>query len=377
MGRSGRIEQERQEKEGQRMRETGTFWQRGMGRRVWSGGLAAGLCLIGAAAQPMMGQFSGPALTLPTQANPPEVPTDNTALLDTHEHDVQIGVGDVLSIRIFESPDFNPTVKVSIDGTIQIPLIGVVPVAGLTVEGAENLIAQRLEAEGMFKNPQVTVELTAAVNQFATITGEIHAVVPLVGVRRLFDVLAAASPGAGGGQTVNANIESGFTGNGSGWPSTASHIVTVIRRGVAQPIVIDIGTDPAKVASANIVIFPHDLIVISKVGVVYVVGAFAKQGAIPLDQNTPLTLLEATALSGGAGFEGRFEDLRVIRTEGLERKVVKVDIKAIERGKAPDPVLQADDIVFLPTNAVKGALKNGGIGTLIGLADVALLAIER
>jgi polysaccharide export outer membrane protein len=339
-------------------------------------GLAAGACFLGMALQPCFGQFTGPSLALPTQPNTVEVPTNDPALLKATVRDIRLGFGDVLTIHVFGSSDFNPIVKVTADGTIQIPLVGVVPVEGLTVEEVENLIAQRLVAAGMFKSPQVLVELTAAVNQYATITGEIHAVVPLFGVKRLFDVLASGSPGAGG-TTINANIASGVLGGGSGWPSTASHVITIFRQGVPDPIVVNIGTDPAKVRDANIVILPHDLIVISKVGVVYVVGAFNKQGAIPLDQNTPLTLMQATALSGGAGFEGRYEDLRLIRTEGLQRKVVKVDIKKIERGQAPDPILQADDIVFLPTNVLKAAIKNGGISTLIGLVDIAIVLIER
>lgn len=340
--------------------------------------LAAAFFLL-AAAHALPAQFAGPSLGLPSQPDTVEVPTDHSALLDLATQDVQLGIGDLLSIHVFGSTEFAPAVKVTNDGTIQIPLVGVVPVAGLTVEGAENLIAQKLQAAGMFNNPQVTVELTAAVNQFATVTGEIHAVVPLIGVRRLFDVLASASPGpsSSAGATLNANITSGVTGGAGGWPSTASHVITIFRRGLASPIVINLGTDPATVRDSNIVILPHDLIVIAKVGVVYIVGAFARQGAIPLDQNTPLTLLQATALSGGAGYEGRFEDLRLIRTQGLERKVVTLDIKSIERGHAPDPILQADDIVFLPTNILKGALKNGGIATLIGLADVAIIALER
>ncbi len=359
---------------------TGVFLERMSGRRprpqFWMSGLAAGACFLGMALQPCFGQFTGPSLALPTQPNTVEVPTNDPALLKATVRDIRLGFGDVLTIHVFGSSDFNPIVKVTADGTIQIPLVGVVPVEGLTVEEVENLIAQRLVAAGMFKSPQVLVELTAAVNQYATITGEIHAVVPLFGVKRLFDVLASGSPGAGG-TTINANIASGVLGGGSGWPSTASHVITIFRQGVPDPIVVNIGTDPAKVRDANIVILPHDLIVISKVGVVYVVGAFNKQGAIPLDQNTPLTLMQATALSGGAGFEGRYEDLRLIRTEGLQRKVVKVDIKKIERGQAPDPILQADDIVFLPTNVLKAAIKNGGISTLIGLVDIAIVLIER
>ena len=342
-------------------------------------GFAAGVCLLGLALAPCFGQFTGPSLPLPSQPNTVQVPTNDPALLRATERDIRLGFGDVLTIHLFGSADYTPVVKVTADGTVQLPLVGSIPVAGLTVEEVENLIAARLIAAGMFKNPQVLVELTAAVNQFATVTGEIHAVVPLIGVRRLFDVLASATPGNNvNAQTVNANISSGVLGgSGIAWPSTASHIITIFRQGVAEPIVVDIGTDPAKVRDANIVILPHDLIVISKVGVVYVVGAFAKQGAIPLDQNTPLTLMQATALSGGAGFEGKYEDLRIIRTEGLQRKVVKVDIKRIEHGKDPDPILQADDIVFLPDNILKGALKNGGLATLIGVVDVAILAIQH
>ncbi len=361
------------------MMENGMFSQRipGRGRIGWIGSVAFGVCLLGTGMGPCFGQFTGPSLSLPSQPNTVQVPTNDPALLKGTERDIRLGFEDVLTIRVFGSAEFAPVVKVAADGTVQLPLIGVVPVAGLTVEEVENLIAQRLIAAGMFKNPQVTVELTVAVNQYATITGEIHAVVPLLGVRRLFDVLASASPGLGGGETANANITSGVLTGGSAWPSTASHVITIFRQGVSDPIVVNIGTDPAKVQAANIVILPHDLIVISKVGVVYVVGAFAKQGAIPLDQNTPLTLMQATALSGGVGFEGRDEDLRIIRTEGLQRKVVKVDIKRIERGKDPDPILEADDIVFLPTNILKGALKAGGIATLVGLADVAIIAINR
>jgi polysaccharide export outer membrane protein len=37
-------------------------------------------------------------------------------------------------------------------------------------------------------------------------------------------------------------------------------------------------------------------------------------------------------------------------------------------------VLQAEDIVFLPSNAMKAAIKNGGIGTLLGIVSVLLIA---
>jgi polysaccharide export outer membrane protein len=108
---------------------------------------------------------------------------------------------------------------------------------------------------------------------------------------------------------------------------------------------------------------------------VYVLGAFSHQGAVPLDQATPLTLLQLAALSGGINYEGKYDDLRLIRTVGTERKVIDVDIKKIRDGKAADPILQANDIVFLPTDDMKAVLKNLGVGGVIGL--VSLLYVVR
>ena len=302
----------------------------------------------------LLAQFSGPALGVQPQANQAQTPTTDPLILNPATTDLHLNSGDVLAVRIFGVPDFAPPVRISVDGTIQLPLIGVVPVAGLTINRTEDLIAERLINAGMYKNPQVTVQVTETASQFATVAGELHAIVPLSGDRRLLEVLAAAGS----------------------LPPTASHIITILRPGVEKPIVVDLGTDPTRSAEANIPIRPRDTILISRVGVVYILGAFKSQGAIPLQQNSPLTLMQATALSGGAGFEGKYKDLRIVRTIGLERKLVTVDIKKVLDGKAPDPVLQADDIVFLPTDAFKAAIKSGGIGTVSNLASLLIFALQ-
>lgn len=311
-----------------------------------------GLTIAAATPAAMHGQFAGPALGTRPDANRVQTPTVDPSLLDPGQHDLQITSGDVLVVRIFGQPEFAPAVRVSVDGTIQLPLIGVVPVAGLTVNRAEDLIAERLTNAGMYLNPQVTVQVSESAGQFVTVGGEMHAVVPVNGERRLLEVLAAAGS----------------------LPPTASHTVTILRPGVPDPIVVDLGTDPTRSAQSNIRILPRDTILISRVGVVYIVGAFKLQGAIPLQQNSPLTLMQATALSGGVGFEGKYDDLRIIRTVGLERKLVTVNIKKVMLGNSPDPVLQADDIVFLPSSAMKAAIKSGGIGTLSNLASLVVLA---
>lgn len=303
---------------------------------------------------PALAQFSGPALAAGTPVNRTVVPTTDPSLLFPTAREVYLATGDLITVHLYGNLEYVPTVRVDLDGTVQLPLVGLVRVAGLSLHQAADLIAVRLSSAGMYKSPQVTIQVMESPNQLATVTGEMHGLIPVVGSRHLLDVLALAG----------------------GLPTTASHTITIQRTGISQPLVVELGTDPEKSAQANVPIFPGDTILVSKVGVVYLLGAFRVQGAIPLNQNSPLTLMQLAALGGGTGFEGKFNDLRIIRTTGTERKVVQVDIKKVIHGKAADPVLQADDIVFLPTDAMKGAIKGGGIGTLLGIISVLVFAVR-
>ena len=345
-----------------------------LGIRRLSIGVALAGAMLTSCAQ---AQFNGPALTVPQKPNQKLAITTDPAILYPADRELRIGQDDVISVTIFGALAYAPPVKVSHEGTVHLPLIGSLLVSGLTVHQAEDAITRSLIAAGMFKDPQVSVEITAAVNQFATVTGELHAVVPIFGERRLLDVLVAAGAGGGVAGNSTAGIASGVILTGTGFPASASHIITVFRRGQAQPIVVDLGTDPARGIAADIPILAGDLILVSKIGVVYVLGAFAKQGAIPLDENTPLTLLQLTTLAGGYGFEGRFNDLRIIRTVGLQRTSIKVDIKRVVNGKDADPILQADDIVYLPSTPFKSAIKAGGISTVTSVLDFAVIAIAQ
>jgi len=312
------------------------------------------LCLCVAAFGLMMSstahsQFSGPAPMPSASLNVPLTPTTDPAILYPGPRDLHLDVGDLVQVHIFGTMDYNPTVRVSLDGSVQVPLGGVIQVAHMTLHEAADAIAERLESAGMYRDPQVTLQLIESPNQIITVTGEAHGVINTTGGQKhLYEVLAGAG----------------------GLPLTASHTVTIERPGLDEPIIIDLGSDPAHSAQANVPVFPHDTIVVSRVGVVYLLGAFKTPGAIPLQQNSPLTLMQATSLGGGNLFEGKYDDLRIVRTVGLERKVVRVDIAKVEKGKAPDPVLQPDDIVFLPTSAFKSALKNGGLGTLLGVVSL-------
>jgi polysaccharide export outer membrane protein len=319
-----------------------------------SGRLSAMVLMLLMLAGTCMGQFSGPAVDLSNPVNRPLVPTTDHAILYPESREIQLGQGDLLGVHLFGIPDYTPGVRVALDGTIQLPLIGSVSVDGLSVHQAENLIAQRLKDAQMYRDPQVTIQLMESPNEVVTVTGELHGVFPVAGGKRLFDVLALAG----------------------GIPPTASHTVVINRPGITDPIVIDLGTDPARSNYANAPVFPRDTVVVSRIGVVYILGAFKNQGAFPLQQNAPMTLIKLATLGGGPNFEGSYGDMRLIRSIGANRTVVKVDLKKVINGQAPDPVLQADDIIFLPTNNMKAAIKFGGIGTLLGFASILLYAFR-
>jgi polysaccharide export outer membrane protein len=307
-------------------------------------------CFLALLASTAHAQFNGPQSLGTSEINRPVTLTTDPAELYPAVQDLVLEPGDLLVIRLFSDPDYNPTVRVAPDGTALLPLIGVVYLQGLSVTKAEQLIEEKLVADGMYRDPQITLQIAEGPNSVATVVGETHAVVPIVGSRRLLDVLAVAG----------------------GLPPTASHVITINRPGLDHPIVVDLGTDPTKSAQGDIPILRGDTIIVSRVGIVYVLGSFKTSGIIPLNAYTPLTLTELTALSGGYLFEGRFADLRIIRTVGNTRTVAVYNLKNVLNGKAPDPILQPNDIVYLPPVPFKQLLSSGALGTVLGLASLAI-----
>jgi len=310
--------------------------------------------ILCALALPAFGQFNGPGPTTTGQLNQPSAITSDQGVLNPVARDLQLTHGDLIEIKIFGQPEFAPPVRIGADGTVLLPLIGVVSLNHLTITAAEKLIAAKLSAAGMYQDPQVTIQVTDGPNATVTVVGEAHGVLPVVGSRRLLDVIAAAG----------------------GIPVTASHVITINRPGELQPLVVDLGTNPAQSAFADVPVFPGDTIVISRIGVVYLLGSFKTQGAVPLNTNTPLTLMEATALGGGIAFDAKYSDLRIIRTIGDQRTVLKLNAMDVMHGKVPDPVLQANDILFMPNSFIKSTLTNGSLNTILSLVSIAFSAFS-
>ena len=82
--------------------------------------------------------------------------------------------GDILKISVFKNPDLSLDVRVSESGAIGYPLIGSVPVKGLTLGAAEAKIAQMLRDGGFVVNPQVNILLTEGFGNLVSVIGEVN-----------------------------------------------------------------------------------------------------------------------------------------------------------------------------------------------------------
>jgi polysaccharide export outer membrane protein len=78
----------------------------------------------------------------------------------------------MLDIRVFRQPDFNTTARVGYDGSIMVPLVGRIQVAGLSVDEAARLIQSKLAA-GFLPDPQVSVNVTEFNHRRFTVLGQV------------------------------------------------------------------------------------------------------------------------------------------------------------------------------------------------------------
>ncbi len=68
----------------------------------------------------------------------------------------RLGPNDLIKVQVFGQPDLTLETRVSGDGKIRMPLLGVLEVTGLSVQETEDLVTKRLSNE-LLKNPRVTV----------------------------------------------------------------------------------------------------------------------------------------------------------------------------------------------------------------------------
>lgn len=157
-----------------------------------------------------------------------------------------IGPLDILEIFVMEDPDLTQTVAVTPDGKISLPVIGDIPVAGMTLIEISKKITSLLSGRDYLVNPSVTVFLRQINSKKFSIIGEVEkpGVFPVSEEVTLLKAIALA-----GGLTKFADL----------------HAVKIFRpkNGVSEIIKIDVNKIIKKgKLEENITIQPEDIIVV-------------------------------------------------------------------------------------------------------------------
>jgi polysaccharide export outer membrane protein len=145
------------------------------------------------AAQPPVAPAGPAGPEAPQQQKPGETAIDAPAPVDPKTY--KVGVGDVLTIRVWREAELSGNVVVRPDGRITLPLAGEIEAAGLTPE----LLGQRI-AEALSKfltKPEVIVSVASVQSKRYYISGNVlrSGPVPLVMPTTVLQALSSAGLG--------------------------------------------------------------------------------------------------------------------------------------------------------------------------------------
>lgn len=301
--------------------------------------------------------------------------------------DYRIGADDLLKISVFEAPEMNHEVRVSAGGTISLPLLGDIRAQGLSPIELESVIDALLRRTYM-KDPHVSVFVSEMQSHSVAVFGAVKkpGVFQIRGAKTLVEVLSMAeglSEDAGDSVVIvrrnSAGAESLATTERTSSPAendpspgggTASHLVKIADRmsqradspANSQSTTVDLKNllesgDP----SANVLVYPGDVVKVERAGVVYVVGEVKKPGGFELRDNEAISVVQAIALAEGLTRTSATSRAQLIHTDPATgaRTEAPIDLKKILAGHAPDPMLRARDIVFVPNSGGRSALYRG------------------
>ena len=247
---------------------------------------------------------------------------------------IKLGVGDLIEISVFGVPDLSNKLRIGGSGDIYLPLIDYVHVADLTTDEAQELIQKRLEDGGFVRNPHVSIFVDESASQAITMVGEVThpGAYPAIGDRRLFDLISAA-----GGLTEKAGRS-----------------VTIERRGSSENIVVQLSDNLAEDTKNDVEVEPGDTIIVSRAGIVYVVGDVNHPSGFLIEDNS-LSVLKALALAGGGTRTSALNKTRILRKTPSGIQEIPVNLKKVLYAKAPDMAMVKGDVLFIPGSAGKAA----------------------
>lgn len=244
----------------------------------------------------------------------------------------RVGPRDLLSVRVDEDEKLNGDRRVSEGGTVNLPLLGDVPVLGRTTGEITQIIKKLLEDKYM-QRASVDVQVI----EFRS---------------RPISVIGAVKTPGNLGFSGHWTLLEAITAAG-GLAENHGNVAYVLRRaenGLSDQVTIDL--DDLLVRGdqrLNLPIFANDLInvPVNVEVTVYCLGEVAKPGALVFKSSERITLLAAIAHAGGLTDRASRKILvkRVARSDGPQE--ISVDFNRVLAGKEPDLELRQGDVIVV------------------------------
>jgi polysaccharide export outer membrane protein len=271
----------------------------------------------------------------------------------------------LLQITLFNVPETEArllprtvTSRVSHLGVISLPLIGEVTAAGMTQAALERELVKRYDK--YIHYPQVGVLITEYRQRVSVIgAAQKTGIFDLTGPKTVIDILAMA-----GGVTDKAGTQVHVYRQGSS--GRESHVIDLM--------VLASNSSLITAGNAGLITMPvqaGDVINVPAAGTFFVDGAVRRPGPYPLGRRYSLT--QALATAGGVDVELNSSDVVIFKRAGASgMKQVPIDLAAVMAGSVPDPQIDEDDVIVVPTSATKYIFKRF-VGTLIGGVSISSL----
>jgi polysaccharide export outer membrane protein len=293
----------------------------------------------------------------------PTVP--QLAIVQPKEERYRIGLYDVLDVTVYKHPELSQgNIKIDDLGRIRLPRIDA-PVSALCK--TENELANEIidiYKRTYLRDPYVTVVVKEQNSQPLSVIGAVKKPGSFFTNRRLTLLELISYAGGPDVEFAGTQVQVARVGGISGCANNESAVMSdegVTYFGYELSEVLNGKTNP--------LMRPGDIVVILEADKIYVTGNVNKPQSISMKQK--ITLSQAIAAAGGVLPATKKSQVRIVRqgTGGQTKSVdLMFDLNAINDKKIPDPVLQANDIVEVPTDKVKDFTNNlikavtGGVG---------------
>jgi len=302
-------------------------------------------------AQPAQGNLPQPLPGAPNSASPNATPPVEQLPPDTVRPNYVLGPNDQILIRAPEAEEIdNRPFRIDGDGNVNLPLVGHIHAAGMTLQEMEADLVKRLRE--YIREPQVFVTVVQFRSEPVFFVGLFvrPGIYPLQGNRTLMEMLSSV-----GGLMQNADRYITVTRHAEYGPIPLPDAIVDSEKKVST-VEINLGSlrqnmNPAE----NILLQPYDVVSVGRAEPVYVNGEVLRVGGIELGERDNIPILQALTQSGGFTRDAKKNKVRILRQiEGTTRRaLIEVNVADLLEGKGFDVPLQPGDIVYIPRSYMR------------------------